>query len=284
LSNIFPVELVEYWVSLAPGAFHVSDLTKDRDVQQLLIDKLEDLVKKGVVDHHGINRGWYIPRHTELEPMDYMNCDSEPVDVWMPFDLSDKVELYENSIVIISGAPNAGKTAIMLNIIEHNRYKDWDIHYFNSEMSAKELRKRLLKFDIPMENWKFNAYYRNDRFADVIFPGPNSLNIIDFLEVHDEFYIVGKRIKEIHDRLKGGIAVIGLQKNPGSDTGLGGYRSMEVARLALAIDHGTVKISKAKNFTTAENPNGLMLNFKIVHGCKIVPSRMDGGKLAWHRP
>lgn len=270
--EILPKELLEYWVGLSPGAFHVSLLSRHVDNQQIYIDRLEELVEDGVLDRYGNKRGWYIPRHTELVEMDYVNTAGEPVDIWLPFDLSDLVEIYEGNVIIISGTPNSGKTSIMLNIIKENRHKDWDIHYFNSEMSSGELQKRLKKFDdISLDMWGFRAYHRANRFADVVKPGKNSLNIIDFLEVHDEFYIVGKRIKEIHDRLDGAIAVIGLQKNPGQDTGLGGYRSLEVTRLALAIDHGKAKISKAKNFRDPEkNPNGLMRDFKIVQGAKII--------------
>ena len=187
--------------------------------------------------------------------------------------MSDKVELYENSVVIVSGAPNAGKTAILLNILRFNQQKEWELHYFNSEMSGGELKKRLMKFypEVGLEYWTFNAYNRAERFADVIFPGKNSINIIDFLEVHDEFYIIGRRIKEIHDRLAGGIAIIAIQKNPGNDTGLGGFRTMEVARLALAIDYGTVKVTKAKNWRDSKyNPNNKRKDFKIVDGCKII--------------
>ena len=270
--------LLRSWVDIAPGAFHVSDLTKDVEVQQLIIDRLEKMVDEGIIDRHGQRRGWYIPRNTQLEPMDYINGDDNPVDIWLPFNLSDYVELYDGSVVIVSGAPNVGKTAVMLNIIKENEPKGWDIHYFNSEMSAGELKKRLGKFENrTIDMWKFKAYYRHDQFADVIVPGKNSLNIIDFLEIHDEFYIVGKRIKEIADRLKGGIAIIGLQKNPGSETGLGGYRSMERARLVISIDKGLVKITKAKNFAKENlNPNGLIKNFSLVNGCKIID------KYGWH--
>lgn len=272
-------DLFMRWIEIAPGAFTVSDLTKKPEVQQLIICKLEDFVEKGVLRRHGDRRGWYIPKNTKLQKMDFQEASGEPVDLWLPFDLSDMVELYENSVVIISGAPNAGKTGLMLNIIKENRHKGWDINYFNSEMSATELRKRLSKFDdVAIQDWNFNAYYRSGDFGDVIFPGKNSLNVIDFLEVHDEFYMVGKKIKEIHDKLDGGIAIIGLQKNPGSDTGLGGFRSMEVARLALAVDYGRVKISKAKNFRNPKlNPNGLFKRFKMVGGCKIID------RDSWHQ-
>lgn len=273
--------LLRTWIDIAPGSFCVADLTKDVDVQTLIMDQLEELVDEGVLDHHGQRRGWYIPKHIELIEMDYQAADDNPVDIWLPFNLTDYVEIYENSVIIISGAPNAGKTAILLNVIRYNRLKGWDIHYFNSEMSAGELKKRLKKFDdITLDMWGFKAYYRADRFADVIFGGKNCLNIIDFLEIHDEFYMVGRKIKEIHDRLKGGIAVIALQKNPGSETGLGGYRTMEVARLALAVDKGKVKISKAKNFAKPDtNPNGWVKNFKIIQGSKI----LDHVPVGWHR-
>jgi hypothetical protein len=272
MNDIIPEPLLRYWIDLAPGCFSAADLSRYPENQQAYIDILERFVKAGILDHHGDRRGWYRPRQNGLEKMDYKNVESNPLDVWLPFGLSDLVELYENSIIIVSGAPNSGKTAVLLNMIRWNAAKEWDIHYFNSEMSAGELRKRLELFypEVTMSDWTFNAYARASNFADVVFPGPNQLNIIDFLEIHDEFYIVGRKIKEIHDRLNGGIAVIALQKNPGADTGLGGYRSLEVTRLALAIDSGVVKVSKAKNFRTDRNPNGLKKNFKLVDGCKII--------------
>lgn len=165
-------------------------------------------------------------------------------------------------------------TCLMLNILAENVHWGWDMHYFNSEMSAGELKKRLLKFDYKgLDDWGFKAYERAEDFQDVIVPGKKSLNVIDFLEVHDEFYIIGRKIKEIHDRLDGGVAIIALQKNPGADAGLGGFRSLEVARLALSVDYGKVKIVKAKNFRQPElNPNSMVRDFKILHGSQIIPN------------
>lgn len=258
------------WVLAAPGAFHVSEIDKRTDKQRKYIDKLEIMVKTGHLERVGKKRGWYRSRQGELDEMDFINALDEPVNIWLPFELSDKVEIYEGNIIIIAGVPNTGKTALVLNIINENKGR-FEISYFNSEMGAGELKKRLDLFPYTsLETWDFKAYSRGDDFADVIKPGVNNLNIIDFLEVHDEFYIVGKRIKEIHDRLDGAIAVICLQKNPGQDAGLGGFRSMEVARLVLALDSGRVKITKAKNYHSEENPNGLMKNFKLVNGCQII--------------
>ena len=274
--GILPETILQYWVDASPGAFSVGMFTRDPEAEMNYITKCEKLVETGVLNRWGSKRGWYIPRKLELVEMDYINADDKPVDIWLPFELSDYVELYENSVVVIAGAPNSGKTSLLLNIIKENQNKVWDINYFNSEMSAGELKKRLNKFDyMSLDMWNFKAYERAEEFQDVIIPGKNSLNIIDFLEIHDEFYIVGRKIKEIHDRLDGGLAIIAIQKNPGNDAGLGGFRSLEVARLALAIDYGRAKIVKAKNFRQPElNPNSLVRDFKILHGSQLI-ARMD---------
>ena len=258
------------WVSLAPGEFHVSALNSDVGMQMRYADKLEKLVKMSFLDRVSKRRGWYRPVENQLDEMDFKNAIDEPMNIWLPFEISDLVEIYENNVIIFAGVPNVGKTSLALNVIKENRNR-FDVHYFNSEMGNSELKKRLDLFpDIGIDDWNFKAYSRGEKFADVIQPGPNNLNIIDFLEVHDEFYIVGKRIKEIHDKLKGAIAIICLQKNPGQDAGLGGFRSMEVARLVIALDSGRVKITKAKNYRSKVNPNGLIKNFKLINGCQII--------------
>ena len=235
------------------------------------------MVANSELNRFGNKRGWYIPVNLDMKEMDFINADDEPSNVWLPFDLNKKVELYQDSVVIIAGAPNSGKTAFLLNIIKENMSR-FNVNYFNSEMSAGELKVRLSKFDyMSLDQWDFKAYERAGDFHDVIKPGPENLNVIDFLEVHDEFYMIGRKIKEIHDALNGSVAIIALQKNPGSDTGLGGFRSLEVTRLALAIDFGRLKIVKAKNFSGENNPNGLVQDFKILHGSQLIKRR------DWHK-
>ena len=140
-------------------------------------------------------------------------------------------------------------------------------------MGALELRTRLEKFDIPLKDWTFSARERSGNFSDVT--NPEGLNIIDYLELHDEFYKVGAFIKEIFDKLTTGIALIALQKNPKADFGLGGARGLEKARLYLNLEPGKARIIKAKNWAGEVNPNGLILDFKLVQGCRFV---FDGWK------
>ena len=147
-------------------------------------------------------------------------------------------------------------------------------------MGAGELQGRLKKFEgLNLSDWNFNAYSRDTDFGDVIFTGENSLNIIDFLEIHDDFFAVGEKIKQIHIALKGAVAIIAIQKNKGAEFGLGGNRTMEKARLVVNVEPGRFKITKAKNFIDPKvNPNGLICDWKLVDGCKFV---MQGS--SWYK-
>ena len=263
-------EILQNFIDSAPGAFCITQIAKDKYEQLAYIQDCEIMIAMGRLNRFGNKRGWYIPVNLDMEKMDFINADDEPLDIWLPFGLSEKVELYDDNVVIIAGAPNSGKTTLTMNIIKENQSR-FDVHYFNSEMSAGELKVRLSKFDhMGLDQWDFKAYARAGDFHDVVRPGKGNLNIIDFLEVHDDFFMVGKKIKEIHDALKGSVAIIAIQKNPGTDVGLGGFRSLEVTRLALAIDFGRIKIVKAKNFSGEANPNGLVTNFNILHGSQLI--------------
>jgi len=188
----------------------------------------------------------------------------------LPFELSDMVEIYPGNMIIIAGGKSCGKTAVMLNMIYENM-RNWDVDYLNSEMGTQEMRRRLDLFPYAtIDMWNFKAYQRSCNFGDAIQGGSNKLILIDFLEIHDEFYAVGKELKAIHDNLDGAICVVALQKNPGNDVGLGGWRSAEVSRLYLSIDRGRAKITDAKNFRNPDdNPNGKIRYFSLLHGCQI---------------
>lgn len=235
------------------------------------------LVKDGLIERTGTQAGVYRRVEAECESMDFLNANTETTDLWLPFNLHQMVETMPGNIILIAGEPNSGKTGLLLNIIRSNMNRG-EIHYFNSEMGSSELKKRLSLFeDTLLHQWKFNAWERSDNFADVIKAGKGKINIIDFLELHENFYEVGGRLAEIHKKLKGAIAIIALQKNAGVDTGLGGFRGLEKPRLYLAMSPGKLKIVKAKNWKSSENPNGKQVTFKVVKGCNFILQKN------WHK-
>ena len=53
---------------------------------------------------------------------------------------------------------------------------------------------------------------------------------------------------------------------------------MEKARLAITLDKGKLKITKAKNYADpAINPNGMSIYYKLVNGINIMPDRRKSG-------
>lgn len=237
---------------------------------------LNGLAKEGIVEKVTGKHGVYRRMETELEDIDWLNAPEEGVDIVFPFALEDLVNIEPGNILVVAGEPNAGKTSWILNVIKGNMAR-FNTHLFSSEMGGGELKKRLRQFDIPLESWRFSAHERSGNFSDVIIPGTGHLNLIDFLEVYDDFYRVGQYLSEIHKRLQGGIAIVALQKNAGREEGLGGARGLEKPRLYLSLsnedDHHTMLIKKAKNWKTETNPNRLRTDYKIINGCDLRPIR-----------
>jgi len=276
-------EEVRDFAVTSSGYFLTSDCynrlqVTSRSEKKAVVQELLRMHKNGLIERHGNKNGCYRRVEGDVEEMDFLAADTETVSLCLPFGLSEKVEIMPGNIIVVAGSPDSGKTGFLLNVIRENMER-FKVHYFNSEMGSSELKKRLNNFDdLTLDMWNFKAWERSDNFADVIKPGPGKINIIDFLELHDNFYEVGGKLAEIHKKLKGAVAIVALQKNPGLKMGLGGFRSAEKPRLYLSMDSGLITIQKAKNWATAENPNGLEYRFKIVGGCKFI--KVQG----WHKP
>ena len=235
----------------------------DKAAAQVAFHRLSN--KDGLLQKVG--RGHFRIKAPSCPNIDIYSTNGMAIDFKYPLGIHEFYITFPKSICIVAGEPDAGKTAWLLNCAAKNM-DNYNIYYFSSEMGGIELRNRLSKFKVPLEAWR-KVYWkeRSSNFADVI--EPDDVNIIDFLEVHDEFYKVGGLIKDIHDKLNKGIALIALQKNPGRDWGLGGMRSIEKARLYLAMERtGQMKIVKAKNWRNETvNPNGLSIRYRLGGGC-----------------
>ena len=237
-------------------------------------------MKEGVLERAGDKDGHFRRVVKECDDIDFLNADDKTVDIKLPFGLHELAETMPGNIIGIAGEVNSGKTALLLNIARDNmdRFK---IYYFSSEMGAAELKKRLKGFDLPLSDWKRVKFKeRADDFADVIESGEGVINIIDFLEVYKDFYEIGGKMADIHRKLKGAVAVVAVQKNPGCDAGLGGWRGVEKPRLYLNISTSNVcRIVKAKNWVDPKfNPNNKETRYKLYRGCQL--SQVGG----WNDP
>lgn len=266
---------VRDWVCLQDGYFLLTEAEKclqvlTRDEKKHLYVILNRLKKEGLIEKYGKRSGQYRLLDTSIEEIDFNLQDDEEINIKWPFGIESLVKTMSKNIIIVAGVSNAGKTAFLLNVIEKNM-DIYDIYYFISEMGKSELKTRLVKFDKNINSWKFHSYERAGDFADVI--RPDAINIIDFLEIYQEHYLIGQWIKNIYDKLNKGIAIIAIQKKPGASVGVGGVTTLEKARLYLTMDAGTLKIEKGKNWANEMiNPNGMFVTFKLVQGCKFIQS------------
>lgn len=270
---------IREWVLSSNGVFLSSDFVREaglssmssREFNKNLSKAFERLVKDGVIERVGTRRGQFRRIERESEIIDFASADCSTVfDLrWpAPFNLEQLVNIYPKNIIIVAGATNAGKTALLLNVVRENMARH-QIIYFSSEMGAEELRLRLEKFQDSIASWRFEARERAANFADAIIP--EAVNIIDYFELTDNFYQVGGEIKKIFDRLTTGIAVIAIQKEENKDFARGGAFSAEKARLYISMNPGELKVVKGKNWAQqGHNPNGKVFRFKLVEGCRFI--------------
>jgi len=275
-------ERVEEWIKDSSGWFSYEDIDKEFNLKseseksnrRMIIKRLKDAA---VIENHPKNNKLfrYIIVTTRL--IDFKEAGKRtPLAIKYPFGIEQYFNTYPGNIIALAGAADAGKTALLLNFIRENQY-DFSIFYQSSEMGKEELASRLNNFEgINLEDWNFTAEERSSNFADVI--RPDCINIIDYMELSGDFFVVADHMRQIHDKLEGGIAIIALQKKRGAELGRGGDFGLEKPRLYLSMDKGKLTIQKAKNWTdSAFNPNGLIAKFKIVAGCKFIVTE------DWHK-
>lgn len=243
---------------------------EDKDTGRHAIKKL---VEQKVIRATGKKAGIYVKVDNTETIIDWMNADEKEYTILLPLGIHDLVKIYPGNIIVVAGASNTGKTSFMLELIRLNM-RLHETYYFNSEMGPTELKKRITLFEgIKPESWKFTAIERASDFAEKI--RPDALNVIDFLEVYDDFWKIGGWIRDIHAKLNKGVAVIAIQKKASTkkdqqDYARGGELTLEKPRLYIAMDHGRIKIVKAKAWRdSTRNPNGLVKNFKLVQGYKF---------------
>jgi hypothetical protein len=273
---------IEDWLKISTGWCSYDDIDRDLNLshaeknnRRLIIKRFKDI---GIVEANPKNDKLIRYVNTNVRKIDFkLATKRTPLNIKFPFEIEKYFNIYSGNIVVVAGAPDAGKTGWILNLIRLNQEK-YAIFYQCSEMEKEELASRLMNFEgIELENWTFEAERRSRDFADVI--RPDCINIIDYLEVSSDFYEVADTLKAIHEKLESGIAIVALQKKIGASLGRGAEFSLEKPRLYLSMDAGKTTIVKAKNWVKPDyNPNGLIIKYKIVGGCKFIITEN------WHKP
>ncbi|MBN2099873.1 MAG: bifunctional DNA primase/polymerase [Dehalococcoidia bacterium] len=271
------------WVKGSAGWWSTAELDselnihspEDKDNRKKILYRLRD---KGVIERHlTINRQWrYVNKAvTALDILAAPKTGALPLK-W-PLGIEKHVHLFPGNIVGIAGAPNSGKTALLLDFIRLNMDR-FPIYYWCSEMGSAELRSRLEQFPgMSIDDWKFKPFERASDFEDVLVP--DAINIIDYLEMTEDVYRVNSYLTKYSHRIGSGLVVVAIQKKIGAQLGRGQEFSLEKPRLYLSMDRGKLTIIKGKSWANPKvDPNGLTMNFRITGGCVFEFTRDWEGK------
>lgn len=232
---------VKEWAILQEGYWNTTSIRHELQITtKLEIKNLSVIINRlqedGIIEKHGEKRGEYRTKRADTSEMDLLTEESiEDVDVKLPLNLSEMCVLSPGNIIVVSGSKSAGKTAMMMNIAWLNQ-NYFDVSYLNSEMSQTEFKKRMKKF-APLDKWKIKGFKCHNNFEDYITSGKRKLFIIDYLEIHDNFFEIAKPIRKIHEKLGDSICFIAIQMKAGAELGRGGDFSAEKSRLYLTMDY-----------------------------------------------
>jgi len=266
------------FVCLQDGTFCLQDIysrlqlstRNEKKNTHIIIKRLCD---KGILEKDGSRSGYYRPVDAKDNVIDWRSADVTPLLVRFPLGVHEFVHVHKGNVIVIAGESNAGKTAYCLNMALRNSDK-FRVKYMTSEMQdGAELRIRINEFKEPESEWdKIKFVFQTDKFPDKI--DPDGLNIVDYLDEGSdgEAYKMQLRIKNIADKLKTGVVVIAIQKDPNKQLGYGGAGTLNRARVYLTLQRsGILTIEKAKIWRDKnDNPNGKFIKFKLAAGCRFI--------------
>lgn len=270
---------VREWVLLQKGIFNTISIRQELQITtKLEIKNLSVIINRlqadGMIEKAGDKRGFYRPVEKDVSEMGFIEEEIYEYPVKLPFGLNDVCALYPQNIVVIAGSKSAGKTAILLNLALANQ-KTNEVVYLNSEMGEIEWTKRMKNMGCNFKSdIKFKAYSCHSNFHDRI-DGTNKIYIVDYLEIHENFFEIAKPIRLIHEKLGKGICFIAVQKKWGEKLGRGAEFSMEKARLYLNLEYEEermctkVTIIDAKANKLTSDARGLNKRIKILGGSRI---------------
>lgn len=246
--------------------------------------------------------------------MDLDKAEKEPFPLPLPFGLSNHVRVMVGSVVVVSGTTNSGKTTFAFqavddflaqvatsfappsliesafalpggregsanppNWLRELAAKPKPVRYLNSEMSEGEILARIEAMGPESaERLKSRVQWcrRTHDWARAI--EPDAVNVIDYLQIYDEFYRVGQLISDVQQKLRHGIAIILIQKKTGEVNPRGGEFALERARLALNLDAnpssggGICTLRKVKApVDYLKNPQGMELDYRLGENMRL---------------
>jgi hypothetical protein len=303
-------EMVDNWLALnrSPGfTFQAHDIFNHYRREILTKDQKNDVME---VLWYGVNKRQNLEKIGRLYK--YVNKDKKEIN-WLNASDKDEIEInwpkahgeFDRStfgfdghvvirpadILVVAGLSNWGKSTFCRNFLWEN------MDVFPCQMMLSEYAPGRFKSVVSRMKWnsplnpegkpKFSLIERHEDWKYAI--EPDGINIIDWISLSTDFYLIRQIMEGIQENLRGGIALIVLQKREGRDLGEGGGMTEDRASVYFNIDQGVLTVRKVKESKGGINPTGTKYGFSIVNGgaefanirpVKICP-KCGGKKTCW---
>jgi hypothetical protein len=271
--------LVKEWLHIHKGeTFDLDTICRqlaitERENRKYVAIELSKRVHSGELEKS--NKSYHYIDNTS-KYIDWVNAsEGDTLDIAWPYGREDGSQfgfdgytiVSPGDVIVVVGNSNVGKTTFAHNFLWENMDK-YPCTLMGNEYSPAKFKRRVSRMDWadPLKEDgcpKFELIERHDSWKDII--RPDNINIIDWINLGDNFYQIGSIIEGIQSKLSQGIVMIVLQKAPGKELGLGGGFSMHLASLYLSIDFERLTILKCKEWHD-HNPNNGIYGFTIVNG------------------
>lgn len=283
--TIVTVVEVSKFIDGTEGIFSTSEIytamcAKSKQEKDLIRYALHKFVREKKIMSEGKKSGVYRKIAQLYSVLDIEGADTSPLDWYGPLGLHAMARIYPKSVIVVAGVANMGKSAFAYEMVRANKrlFPIGKARFQTTEAGSVEIKSRLMKY--PQDQWPLQWWVDNIEFIDqsenwVDVIDPDGLNVVDYVSDYKEAYMVPFYIKQIHDKLKNGIAVLVVQKDPGKAHGQGGQGVRHAARLAVDIEFQKMTIAKAKvpirKPPEYKHVDGMFRKFDIEHSWKFVP-------------
>ena len=291
------IEMVRSFVGLELDDFDLERLRQKHKIasdSSVFYTSISRLCKEKVIKR--VKRGVY-KKVTVVQPIKVFGRERRAPIVFNPpkdRDSEDELAFFrdivfrEGDLILLSGFKNKGKTAMCLNLVAENLNLKPVLmgnEYTTQTGEGYEPSPRLLNRLDNMDwvQWvdksggeRFELLPVYEDYAEQIRPG--RLNVIDWVNLTGEYYLISSVMEGIKRAIGRGIGVIVLQKNPGADYGRGGNLSKDFADVELLLDpYGddldAVMLTVATVKESTRRVMGRKFAYHIQGGVKIVDFR-----------
>ena len=272
---------VREWLLSSNAVFSSLDIVKDLSLVSSGLRKnlskiLARLVEEKVIERYGERNGMWRKIDRSVVEQCWWQTEGLPLPIEFPLDVHLFAKIYPGNVILLEGQKSQGKSAFALEFCRLNRRLFGNkILYQNVEMSDDEFLERFKNYGdlISLQDWKesLTIIKQHDSWWDKILP--DAINVVDYLLEYKEAYLIPDYIWKIHQKLRQGIALVLLQRDPLKPYPHGGRAARDIPRLIISLIRHKIRIEDVKSWHQTEygNPNGLVRDYKQVSWWNFKP-------------